>query len=181
MKNIFVHLGFLLIILGVSLIFVDSVSASINNYYDDIEESKRIIKNVDTLYEQFKEDAIDVKNGIVDISKSFNVYFDDFDKANKSITEKIENVKEKINQVNVVATDLINNCRYQLNDINMNNQCKNFKINYTNMMSSYETMVDQYNKVITSYNNYATRKGKVSIAIFSKEIEGSKAIIELIK
>ena len=72
--------------------FVDSASASIKNYYEDIEESKKIINDVDTLYNDFKKSAVDVKNGIVDISKSFNIYFDDFEKVNKEIKAKIENI-----------------------------------------------------------------------------------------
>ena len=63
----------------------------------------------------------------------------------------------------------------------MNNQCKSFKTNYVNMISSYKNMIEQYNKVITSYNNYAARKGKVSVAMLSKEIGESKKIVDLIK
>lgn len=161
--------------------FVDSASASIKNYYEDIEESKKIINDVDTLYNDFKKSAVDVKNGIVDISKSFNIYFDDFEKVNKEIKAKIENVQELINKTNVVSNELINKCRYNLNDSEMNNQCKSFKTNYVNMISSYKNMIEQYNKVITSYNNYAARKGKVSVAMLSKEIGESKKIVDLIK
>ena len=112
---------------------------------------------------------------------SASVHFDDFEKVNKEIKAKIENVQELINKTNVVSNELINKCRYNLNDSEMNNQCKSFKTNYVNMISSYENMIDQYNKVITSYNNYAARKGRVSVAMLSKEIGESKKLVDLIK
>ena len=181
MRNIFIHLGFIFIFFGISLAFVDHASASIKNYYDDIEESKKIIKKVDYYYDEFKNDAIDVKNSIVDVSKLMNVYLDDFKKANVKINEKISLVKEKLDKINITSNELINNCRYDLNNKNMNNKCQNFKTNYLNMYSSYESMIEHYNKLVESYNNYAKKKGKGNIELLSGEIEESKRIISVIK
>ncbi len=181
MRNIFIHLGFVFIIFGVSLMFVDHASASIKNYYDDIEESKRIVKKVDYYYEEFKTGAIDVKNSIVDISKLMNIYLDDFDKESTKIEEKIDLVKEKIYRLNITANELINDCRYNLNNKSMNNKCQSFKNNYMNMYDSYGLMIEQYNTVIDSYNKYAVNKGKKNLELLSKEIEESKSILDMIK
>lgn len=178
MKNIFIHLGIIFILIGFSLIAVDEVSAQIKNYYDDIEASKEIKKNVNDYYDQFKNKALDVKKEIVDTSSSFNIYFEDFTKSYITISNKMDNVKSKITDLDDISQKLFNYCRYDLNDSVMNNKCKSFKTNYKNMYNSFQTMVDNYNKIVNSYNTYATKKKLNSISPYQKEIEFSDNLIK---
>lgn len=180
-KNIFIHLGIVFILIGFSLIFVDHASAQIKNYYDDLEESKEIKNNVNNLYGIFRDGAISVKNDIVDISILLNVYFDDFTEKSKTIVIKIEEVKEKISDLENIVIGLNNNCRYNLNDKVMNSKCKNFKSNYENMYSSYKTMILQYNKIVDAYNVYATKKNISIVEKLSDGIDSADKILEIVK
>lgn len=160
MKGLFIHTGFVLILIGLSIICVDQVSANINNYYADLEKSKEIVKSVDDNYSKFKEGAKKVKESISNVSLSFDFYLDEFETANADIKEKIIIVESEIENLNVTANSLIDSCKFNLNDIQMDNKCSSFKMNYGNMINSYDEMIEQYNKVIKFYNEYALSNGK---------------------
>ncbi len=160
LKMLFIHSGFVFIILGISIICIDKVSANIKNYYDDLEKSKEIQKSVNEQYQVFKEGASKVKSSIGVVSSSFNFYLEEFDTKNIEILEKVSNVEKEIEELNETAKLLTNNCKYNLNNNVMNNECSSFKINYKNMISSYDEMVEKYNSVIDYYNEYAKKNNK---------------------
>ena len=173
MKNFFIHLGFIFIIMGVSVICVDKVSANIKKYYADLDRSKEIINNVENNYEEFVNGAIHVKDGIVDVSKSFKIYFDDFSKKNDEIILKIQSVEKSINDLNEISFNLIDNCKYDLNNLSMNNKCKTFKTNYIRMINSYKEMLDEYNMVIGYYNDYAKKHKKSDCSLYDSGVDFS--------
>lgn len=160
MNKICIHIGVLFIIAGFSLMCINVVSASMKNYYADIDKSKEIVKNVDKNYKLFKQNAANVKDSIIQVSKSFNIYLSDYMKKKESIVEKINLVEKNIQQLDNISLELVSDCKYNLNNAEMNQQCSSFKINYKNMISSYNEMIDEYNYVIDSYNGYAKNKKK---------------------
>lgn len=173
MKNIFIHLGLILILIGSSIIIVDRVSASINDYCSDVDKSKDIIENVSKNYDEFKTKSIIIKDGIVEVSKSFNIYLEDFSTVNVDILNKVNNVEKNINDLNTITDNLINYCDYELNDAKMNNQCSSFKINFNNMIDSYEEMIEVYNGVINTYNDYSKQNGKDTIELYKSNLDSS--------
>ena len=182
MKGFFIHTGFVLILIGLSIICVDQVSANINNYYADLEKCKQIVKSVDINYTKFKDGANKVKDAIGDVSLSFDFYLDDFESANSVIKKKIIIVEQEIENLNMTADSLINSCKYNLNDSFMDSECNSFKINYGNMISSYNEMIEQYNKVIKYYNDYALENGKHSEQLYISNLgDEVKLIIDNIK
>lgn len=173
MKNIFLHLGFILILAGLSIICVDKVSASIKDYYSDVEKSNEIVEIVNTNYNTFKDKSIEVKSGIVEVSKSFNLYLEDFPKKNEEIVLKVKKVEEDINELSTTTDTLLNYCEYNLNNNVMDKQCASFKTNFNNMMDSYEEMLKVYNDVINSYNDFSKENGKVSIEEYKENLDSS--------
>ena len=173
MKNLFIHLGFIFILAGCSIICIDKVSASINNYYNDINKSNEIVEEVNNNYTEFKEKSLNVKNGIVEVSKSYNLYLEEFPNINQTINTKVKKVEETINSLSTITDSLINNCQYDLNNNVMKNQCNSFKINFRNMMDSYEEMVKVYNDVINTYNEYSLRMGKDQIEEYNSNLDSS--------
>ena len=173
MKNIFLHLGFILILAGCSIIFVDKVSASINSYYDDVNESNKIISMVHNNYSDFKINSLNIKNSIVDVSSTFNFYLDDFDVVNVEIVNKVKKVEDEINALYPTIDNLINYCVYDLNDEIMNNECDSFKINFTNMLESYNKMISVYNDVIKEYNEYSDSNGKEHVLEYNYNLDNS--------
>ena len=171
MKNIFIHLGFIFILVGCSIIFIDKASASINNYYDDVNKSNEIIINVHNNYNDFKESSLVIKDNIIDVSKSFNFYLDDFQIKNVDILEKVKKVEKDINSLSTVVNNLIDYCVYDLNDEIMDNECSSFKINFKNMLDSYSKMVDVYNDVIKKYNDYSLLNGRELVDEYSENID----------
>lgn len=171
MKKIFLHIGFLFIITGISILLIDNVSASINSYYNDLEESKKITDNINNNYNLFKEKSINVKDNIKDMSISFNFYLDEFDEKNIGIIKKINEIEDEIIEISNISIELGNDCKYELNNKNLDNKCNNYKINYKNMIDSYNEMISVYNEVIDSYNEYQKELNKFEVNNYKSRIE----------
>ena len=173
MKNIFIHIGFILILIGTSIIFVDKASASITSYYNDVNESNEIISLVHSNYNQFKTSSLEIKDYLVDVSESFDVYLDEFESNNQDIVNKVKKVEEEINGLSPTIDNLINYCVYDLNDEVMDNECDSFKINFNNMMESYTKMISVYNDIIKEYNEYSQLNEKEPVLEYQQNIDNS--------
>ena len=173
MKNIFLHLGFIFRLAGLSIICVDKVSASIKDYCNDVDKSNEIIESIDNNYRLFKEKSLDVKNGIVEVSKSFVIFLEDFPNVNQEIELKVQKVENEINELSTTTDLLIDYCNYNLNNNKMDNQCSSFKLNFNNMMNSYEEMIGVYNGVIKEYNEFSVANGRETIGEYNEKINPS--------
>ncbi|MBR1386704.1 MAG: hypothetical protein IJ568_07735 [Bacilli bacterium] len=177
-KSSIIHLGFIFIIAGISIICIENVSASIKNYYDDIGKSKKIVSEVNEDYKIFKESILNVKNSIVDVSKTLNIYLEEFTNKNTIINQKIIKIEEEILKINEPSKRLINNCKYNLNNKTMISKCQSFKTNYKNMADSYIEMIKEYNKVIKSYNVYAKKINNKELPLYESKIENNIIILK---
>ena len=133
MKKVMLHLGFLFIISGISILLIDNVSASINNYYDDIEKTKEIVASVNKEYSDFKQKSIDVKVDIVDVSKKLNIFYDKFDSENIEIKNVINKIENEIKEITTITENLKEYCDYKINNQLIKNKCESYKSNYKNM------------------------------------------------
>lgn len=159
MKNPLIHIGILFILLGVSSFFIKVVNAAIKDYYSDLDKSHEIVKNVEDNYSLFMDTANNVKNTIVDVSKSYNFYLVQFVEKSKTLQSKFNTVEQEIENINGYTKKLIDNCKYDLNNSLMDSKCSSYKVNYINMINSYKEMIDEYNKIVDSYNTYAKKHG----------------------
>ena len=155
MKRLFARIGFALLTLGSSLFCIEQVSANMTKFYNDIDKSKEIVRNVDIAFSDFIEQANKVKEGMIDYSQSFNFYLDDFLEESVKIQEKIHIVEQEIENINDNASIIIDGCKYEISNSNMESNCSNFKTNYLNMINSYDIMIEEYNKVVETYNEHA--------------------------
>ena len=173
MKNLFLHLGFIFIISGLSIVCVDKVSESIKDYCNDVDKSNEIVEQIDSNYKVFKEKSLDVKNSIVDVSKSFVIFLEDFPSINSEIELKVQKVENEINELSSTTDLLLDYCNYDLNNQVMNNQCSSFKVNFISMIDSYEEMLKVYNSVIKEYNDFSKTNGRESIDEYSEKLNSS--------
>ncbi len=159
MKRLFARIGFALLTLGSSMFCIEQVSANMNKFYNDIDKSKEIVRNVDIAFSDFIEQANKVKDEMIDYSQSFNFYLDDFLEESVKLQEKIHIVEQEIDKMNDNASTIIDGCQYEINNNNMESNCSNFKTNYLNMINSYDIMIEEYNKVVDKYNVHAESIG----------------------
>ncbi len=171
MRKFIVYLGVLLILCGVSLICVDHVSANINDYYADVQMSTSIIENVNSNYSIFKEGAYNVKMSISEVADSLDCYYEDFVDVYEGLDLSVSKVKDDIASLTEVSRELNKNCAYDINNENMILQCKNFNINYLNMVKSYEKMLEEYNAYITSYNDFASKRDLDTIEVKEMKLD----------
>lgn len=161
--------------------FIDKVSASIKDYQDDIDRSNEIVSSIDKDFSEFLIIAEDVKKDILDVSKSFDFYLNQFLDKNIELMKKVGNIEDKINSLNELSNRMIENCKYDLNNSSMDSKCSSFEKNYVNMIASFKTMVDKYNSVVDTYNAYAKRKNVKAASLFEPKLNDVDNILEAIK
>lgn len=171
MKRLYIHLGFLFIIFGFSTLFVDNVSAGINNYYTDLEQSKKIVDNINTNYDSFIEKSINVKDNIKEVSLSFDFYLEEFEEKNIDLLKKINQLEDEILEISNIVINLNNDCKYNIDIKNIDSKCNNYKINYKNMIESFNKMIEVYNKVIDTYNEYQMDEFKEQTSNYKSKID----------
>ena len=161
--------------------FIENVSASIKKYHDDIDRSNEIVNSINNDYEEFVITATEIKSDIVEVSKSFDFYLNQFLDKNVELLKKVSNIENKINSLDSLSYRMIENCKYDLNNSSMDSKCSSFDKNYVNMVESFNTMISKYNSVVDTYNTYA-KKSNVKIAsLYEVKLSEVNNILEAIK
>lgn len=161
--------------------FIENVSASIKKYHDDIDRSNEIVNAINKNYNEFANIATDIKSDIVDVSKSFDFYLNQFLDKNVGLLNKVKNVENKINSLDELSYRMIENCKYNLNNSSMDSKCSSFEKNYVNMIESFNTMIDKYNSVVDTYNIYAKKTNVKVASLYETKLNDVNNILEAIK
>jgi len=166
LKNIFIKSGILLIVAGLSIISFQNISLFINDYNNDIDNSKKIVTTITEDYKSFNVIANKCKEDMVVVSSHLDLYYEDFYNQSLLILENIRTVEEDINSSLSLSHSLIDNCKYDLNNQEVESMCTTFSINYKSMINSYVKMIDEYNEVVSLYNKYAVENKKEVVSLY---------------
>ena len=169
-KNSFLKIGFILILMGIFVMSLECVLAYINDYSIDIEKSNNIKNNINYYYEIFNLNANELKDDMVIINDSFNVYFDDFDIGKNNILSSIEKMHDKLNDNSFKIIVLYNSCQYDIDNNLLNEKCRVFSNNYLKMIESYRIIINKYNYFVKQYNSYAYENSKNKLNFYSDDI-----------
>ncbi len=169
-KNSFLKIGFILILMGIFVMSLECVLAYINDYSIDIEKSNNIKNNINYYYEIFNLNANELKDDMVIINDSFNVYFDDFDIGKNNILSSIEKMHDKLNDNSFKIIVLYNSCQYDIDNNLLNEKCRVFSNNYLKMIESYRIIINKYNDFVKQYNSYAYENSKNKLNFYSDDI-----------
>lgn len=169
LRNIFIKLGFIFVIISGSIIFYKEVSYSISKYNADVAKGNEVIVSIDKDYATFNEIVPSYKEDIVVVSNLLNLYYDDFLAKNSSIIEKIEIVSSELNSLVESVSELSNNCKYDLN-ATVHDKCNNFYVNFKSMIDAYFEMINAYNNVVEQYNVYANKNGKKNVSKYDSKL-----------
>lgn len=169
-KNSFLKIGFILILMGIFVMSLECVLAYINDYSIDIEKSNNIKNNINYYYEIFNLNANELKDDMVIINDSFNVYFDDFDIGKNNILSSIEKMHDKLNDNSFKIIVLYNSCQYDIDNNLLNEKCRVFSNNYLKMIDSYKVIVNKYNDFVKQYNSYAYKEGKNKLNFYNNDV-----------
>ena len=169
-KNSFLKIGFILILMGIFVMSLECVLAYINDYSIDIEKSNNIKNNINYYYEIFNLNANELKDDMVIINDSFNVYFDDFDIGKNNILSSIEKMHDKLNDNSFKIIVLYNSCQYDIDNNLLNEKCRVFYNNYLKMIESYRIIINKYNDFVKQYNSYAYENSKNKLNFYSDDI-----------
>jgi len=169
-KKAFIGVGILLICIGFCIIGYKKFSFLYDSYMADIDKSKEIVTIVDNDYKEFNSIISGYKEDIVLVSNSLAVYYDEFPNKNESILNNINNVKIKLESVNSINERMFDNCKYDLNNLLMEQQCETFSVNYNSMIDAYIEMVSEYNNFVEKYNEYAINNGKIVVPLINDSL-----------
>lgn len=154
-KNIYIKLGIIFIICGVSLSFINNVLAFAKDYNDDVEKSNTIIDNIGENYDILNSFIANYKSHIELTYSKFNLYLEEFPSKKEELNYDLGVLKAEINKIKAVMNDIDKNCSYDINDNETSSRCAVAKINYDNTMNSYNEIIDKYNEIVGMYNEYA--------------------------
>ena len=169
-KNSFLKIGFILILMGIFVMSLECVLAYINDYSIDIEKSNNIKNNINYYYKIFNLNTNELKDDMVIINDSFNVYFDDFDIGKNNILSSIEKMHDKLNDNSFKIIVLYNSCQYDIDNNLLNEKCRVFSNNYLKMIESYRIIINKYNDFVKQYNSYAYENSKNKLNFYSDDI-----------
>lgn len=166
-RNGFIKLGLSLILLGFILIIKNDISLYITDFVRDAEKGEMIVKEIDSNYEHFNELVKNYKEELVTFSNYFDVfYFDNFSNVNLKLKSKMDDITNKIKDMNYYVNLLSKECKYELSNQSSIKKCSNFYANYESVSNSYLECVENYNALILKYNNYAASNGLKSIDLY---------------
>ena len=169
-KNSFLKIGFALIFIGIFVMSLEHVLAYINDYCIEVEKSNNIKNKINYYYDIININANELKDDMVIISDSFNVYFDDFDIEKNNILSSIEKIHDRLNNNSFKIIVLYNSCQYDFDNNLLNEKCRVFSSNYLKMIDSYRIIVDKYNDFVKQYNSYAYENGKTKLSFYIGDI-----------
>lgn len=169
-RKAFIGLGIVLICTGFIIIGYKKFSFVFESYIADVDKSKEIVTIVNNDYNEFNSVVVGYKNDIVLVSNSLDVYYDEFLAKNEKIVNDINNVKFKLEGLSSINDRMSINCKYDLNNLLMEQQCETFSINYDSMVNAYIEMVNEYNNFVEKYNEYAINNGKNVVALYNDSL-----------
>lgn len=165
-RKLFIVLGTLLISIGFFIVFWKDVSFKVDVFNKDVEKSREIVRTVNYDYNIFNKIVVPYKEEVVKFSNSLDFYYDNFAQKNGSFLESIDNIKSYIIDSVPIASRMLDNCKYELNNEIMSQQCSIFSINFKAMIDVYSDMIVEYNKVVEKYNQYAVSVGSQTISLY---------------
>ena len=167
-KNSFLKFGIVFVLMGIFVMSLEHVLAYVNDYSIDIKKSNNIKNNINCYYEIFNLNEL--KDDMVIINESFNIYFDDFDIEKNDILLSIRKMHDKLNNNSFNVIVLYSSCQYDIDNNLLNEKCRVFSNNYLKMIDSYRVIVNKYNDFVKQYNRYAYKEGKNKLNFYNNDV-----------
>ena len=135
-KNSFLKFGIVFVLMGIFVMSLEHVLAYVNDYSIDIKKSNNIKNNINYYYEIFNLNANELKDDMVIINESFNIYFDDFDIEKNDILLSIKKMHDKLNNNSFNVIVLYSSCQYDIDNNLLNEKCRVFSNNYLKTLTT---------------------------------------------
>lgn len=175
--SIFIKLGIFFIASSFVVVGAKTTDSAFKEFNNDYLLSRIIVTKTKESYDTFNEKVSKYKEDISNFYDSLDFYYDQFIEVNKTISSKAKNIEEDLKEMEEVSLDLFNNCKYDIDDEEMNNICKSYKQNLSNTVDSYEKLVTDYNDLISMYNDYASLKNKTIVKEYESKISDKLTVI----
>ena len=161
------NIGVFLIVIGLTLLTIDHVSA----YVDSMTKEQRMVlaikENISKEYKQFLNHINDYKKELPEINPFFVEYYEEILKSDEEYKKIMNVINEKAEEAEESAEKIKHYCSESYIDKESSKQCETFNKNYANFKNSYSELVDKYNRVIEEYNNWAKGTGYKVIAMIN--------------
>ena len=160
----FIKLGVVFMSLSFVMVGVRNADKIFNDFNNDYLLSRVVVSNVDNYYDEFNKNINNYKADMTVFYGSLDFYFDNFIRKNRAMVTYLTEVEKDLTKLENSALRLYENCKYDIEDEETKEMCKNFKINLDGVIKSYNKLVIDYNEVLDAFNGFAesnNRKGDV--------------------
>lgn len=154
------------IITVVVLVFLGGISFLgynfIKEYKQDVENTKKILKNIDTEYTDFEKKIVDYNKNLtklVELLKN-STYIDKIDDNKEEIVKLMNLVSEQLDGLTSYK-NLNAYCGKKFSDGKTNRNCSSFSRTYEKSVNVYVDIVSIYNDVSKKYNELVEESKKM--------------------
>lgn len=168
MKNNLIKFGVCLIIVGILSSFLKNGIMLVNAYNDDAKMVREIKQVVEENNKIFLKEVEVIKEDMKSTSLLFIEYLEKIPSNNKIIVEKFNNIEAKINSIDSQIKIIDSNCTKYVSDLKI---CREYNVNYSNMIDAYLNLISNYNLVVEKYNKSPFNKNKNNVNLYVSTIE----------
>lgn len=145
---------YILLSLSFLMIFGGAFSYYIDGLKKDHEMVSKRAVDVNNTYEELSTNVSlfeDEREKLYGTSLN-EIYFDDFYKTNREITEKLSNFEAMVNEIEKKVDYMNTLCDSYYMDSSVNTKCSNYKLIYEQVNNYFVGDIENYNNNVKSYN-----------------------------
>lgn len=172
-----IKLGIVLMLASGALIFTKNADKFLSEFNNDYLLSRIVVNNIETNYNDFNKNVTKYKEDMTTFYDSLDFYFDNFIRKNRAMVTYLTEVEKDLKKLENSSLKLYESCRYDIDDEETKEMCKNYKINLEGVIESYEKLVVDYNEVLDAFNGFARDNNRKEHMVEPYESKMSEKLI----
>ena len=172
-----IKLGIVMMIASGAIIFTKNADKFLNEFNNDYLLGRIVVSNIETNYTEFNNNVTKYKADMTTFYDSLDFYFDNFIRKNRAMVTHLNEVEKDLKRLEHSSLKLYESCKYEIEDEETKEMCKNYKINLEGVIESYDKLVADYNEVLDAFNGFAKSNNRSEHVVEPYESKMSEKLI----
>ncbi len=165
-----INTGLALVLLGVSLLTIDNVSAYVDSFNEENQNKAVIKETIEKDYEGFIISLKYYKEEIPNIYGFYSEYYEDLAEKEMIYSTIMKGIEEKLENTISKTSNLKLYCAHNFYESNILKKCQLYSENYGLMVESFIKLIVDYNERVEKYNNWANEHNKKALEKYTSLI-----------
>lgn len=174
-----IKLGVVFMSLSFVMVGVRNADKIFNDFNNDYLLGRVVVSNVDNYYDEFNRNVSKYKDDMTVFYGSLDFYFDNFIRKNRAMVTYLTEVEGDLRRLENSSLRLYENCKYDIEDEETQEMCRNYKINLEGVIKSYEKLVVDYNEVLDAFNGFAVSNNRKKDVVPKYESKMSDKLLKI--